>query len=526
MPEIDRVFAEKRLLGAGLGPLETWQTWLIALKAAFGLPLSAKERKVFRAIAGERGLPKTWVRELWCVCGRGSGKSRIAAAISIYNALFVKHKLSPGERGMVLVIAGTVDQAGIALQYIRGFLEASPALRREIKETTRTEIRLRNGIIIAVHPNSFRSVRGRTICACIYDETAFWRDESTATPDVEVYTATLPGLARTNGMLVAISTPYRRLGLLHQKWRDHFGVDSDDILVLQGPSKVFNPTISDATIAAQRAADPTGSGAEWDAVFRDDLASFLDDQSIDAAVDHGRPLELPPRDDVPYHCFVDMSGGRHDLSTCAVVHAVGEGDARRFVADVVRGRKGDPRAATQEFVELAKQYRCAVITGDAYAAEWCAGTFREAGAEYLQAKLVRSELYLSGLPHFTRGIVSIPNIAPLLRELRLLERRTSRAGRDVVDHGRNGTDDHANALFGALHLTASVPLFREPPIVPIFVAGTPRNVPGSSEFVGVGAPTSSSAPAVSYDYNRNQDWKAWVNADGSIRSTPRTRWDF
>jgi len=26
-------------------------------------------------------------------------------------------------------------------------------------------------------------------------------------------------------------TPYRRLGLLHQKYRDHFGVDSDDVLV-------------------------------------------------------------------------------------------------------------------------------------------------------------------------------------------------------------------------------------------------------------------------------------------------------
>jgi hypothetical protein len=38
MKEIDHVLADKRLLGAGLGPLATWQTWLIALKAAFGRP--------------------------------------------------------------------------------------------------------------------------------------------------------------------------------------------------------------------------------------------------------------------------------------------------------------------------------------------------------------------------------------------------------------------------------------------------------------------------------------------------------
>jgi hypothetical protein len=39
--------------------------------------------------------------------------------------------------------------------------------------------------------------------------------------------------------------------------------------------------------------------------------------------------------------------------------------------------------------------------------------------------------------------------------------------------------------------------------------------------VTVAAPPS--APA--YDYNANQDWKGYVNPDGSIRSTPRGRWD-
>ena len=75
MTEIDRALADKRLLGAALGPLETWRTWLIILKAAFGRPLDVKERKVFRAIAGKRGLPKHRVRELWCIAGRRSGKS-------------------------------------------------------------------------------------------------------------------------------------------------------------------------------------------------------------------------------------------------------------------------------------------------------------------------------------------------------------------------------------------------------------------------------------------------------------------
>jgi hypothetical protein len=39
-------------------------------------------------------------------------------------------------------------------------------------------------------------------------------------------------LATTGGMLIGISTPYRRIGLLHQKHRDYFGVDDPDVLVV------------------------------------------------------------------------------------------------------------------------------------------------------------------------------------------------------------------------------------------------------------------------------------------------------
>src|SRR5260370_34644783 len=138
------------MLGAALGPLDTWQTWLVALKAAFGsATLTAAEQAVFHAIAGERGLPKQRVRELWVVAGRRSGKSRIAAAIAIFLALFQKYRLARGERGMCLVLAGSIDQSLAVFNYIRGFLEAAPALAREIVAVNRQEIELRNGIIIA-----------------------------------------------------------------------------------------------------------------------------------------------------------------------------------------------------------------------------------------------------------------------------------------------------------------------------------------------------------------------------------------
>jgi hypothetical protein len=206
---IDRALADPRLLGAALGDAAPWRVWLIVLKAAFGLVLDDAELKVFASIAGNRTPPAKRVRELWAIISRRGGKSRMAAALAVYIACFVQHKLSPGERGMVLVLAASVEQARVVFAYALAFLQASPALRQEIVDATRNEIRLKNGLVIAIHTNSFRTVRGRTLCAAIFDEISFWRDDSSATPDAEVYSAVLPSLATTDGMLIGISSPYR-----------------------------------------------------------------------------------------------------------------------------------------------------------------------------------------------------------------------------------------------------------------------------------------------------------------------------
>jgi hypothetical protein len=51
----------------------------------------------------------------------------------------------------------------------------------------------------------------------------------------------------------------------------------------------------------------------------------------------------------------------------------------------------------------------------------------------------------------SRAVVH-PRSSQLIRELRLLERRTARSGKDSVDHGVGGSDDHANVLAGAVNL--------------------------------------------------------------------------
>ena len=67
----------------------------------------------------------------------------------------------------------------------------------------------------------------------------------------------------------------------------------------------------------------------------------------------------------------------------------------------------------------------------------------------------KSQIYLEVAPAFNRHLIEIPDIPKLTRELRLLERRVHRSGRDSVDHGTaaNDHDDYANAMCGAALMT-------------------------------------------------------------------------
>jgi hypothetical protein len=455
---LDKAMADVNLLGAGLGAIETWQQWRSVLKGAFGIALNREEARQFEAVAGSRKPPAQKVRELWCILGRRSGKSRVAAALAVFFAVLVDHssKLAPGEVGHVLVLAASKDQARTIRRYAEGFLRASPVLAKFIADVTADEIRLKNNVTIAVHPANYRTIRGRTLLACIFDEIAFWRSEESAQPDIEVYRAVLPALSTTGGMLIAISSPYRKSGLLHTKHRDYLGLDDDVVVVIQGESERFNPTLAADIIERAKAEDPESALAEWCGEFRNDLSQFLDDQSLDAAIDNGRPLELPPRDGIgPYQIFVDPSAGRHDAFCIGIAHR--EGD--RIIADVIRGRKPpfDPATVAGEFAALAKEYRCTKVVGDNYSGEWVSQAFKGAGVDYTRSELPKSGLYLEGLPAFSRGAISIPNHPLLIRELRLLERRTARSGKDSVDHGPSGSDDHANVLFGAMYLLRQRP---------------------------------------------------------------------
>ena len=107
----------------------------------------------------------------------------------------------------------------------------------------KASLELSNGVEIGVMTNSLRAVRGRTVAFVCLDEVAFYRSDDSANPDVETYNALKPGMATIpEAMLVGISSPYRKSGLLYSKWKSHYGRDDDGVLVIRAASQVLNPT--------------------------------------------------------------------------------------------------------------------------------------------------------------------------------------------------------------------------------------------------------------------------------------------
>jgi phage terminase large subunit-like protein len=154
------------------------------------------------------------VKQLFIVGGRRAGKDSIASLLAVYAACIEEAhvgRLRPGERALVQLLAVDRDQSKIILGYIRSYFEETADLRGMIVRETRKGFELDNGVSISITTNSFRQVRGATILLSVFDECAFWKDDTSVKPDVETYRAVLPGLATIpNSMLVCISSPYRR----------------------------------------------------------------------------------------------------------------------------------------------------------------------------------------------------------------------------------------------------------------------------------------------------------------------------
>jgi hypothetical protein len=438
-------------------PGPSWDPWRIALKAAFALPMTDAEVAFFRTLA-QRDPPARRVKEFWVISGRRAGKDSIASLMGAFTAALFDEgdRLRPGERPLLMCLAVDREQAAIVLNYMRRMFTDIPMLAAMVTRETQDGFRLSNGVDVVVSTNSYRAARGRTVLCAIFDEVAFWRSELTSTPDLETYRAVRPGMATlsSTAMLVGISSPHRKAGLLYEKFKKHYGRDDDNVLVIKAPTSVLNPSL-DATIISQALEDdPGAAAAEWLAEFRDDISGFADVVAIEAVVDRDITVR-PPRPDIMYTSHVDSSGGVRDSFTCAVAHL--EADVGVLDCIVEVRAPFNPSDATWQIATTLKSYRLHSTTGDKYGAQWVVDAFAKCGIQYEHCDQDRSGLYANLLPLITSGRLKLLDSKRLVSQLAGLERRSLPSGKTRIDHGVGGFDDVAVSCAGALVRAVSRP---------------------------------------------------------------------
>jgi hypothetical protein len=368
-------------LGGMLGG-ESFAVMRILMIAAMGEALTAEELVIFTQVTGRAEAPSEACDELWIIAARRSGKTIAIATLAAYLAGCVDHRavLGPGERGVLPIMAANTQQAGQAFNFIRGIFTDIPRFAALVGGITGDTISLKNRMDIQVRPASFRTIRGITSIAAIAEECSMWQSDEfgSRNPDKEILDAVKPSLATTGGPLFCIGSPHARRGVMWRAFQNHFGPQgSPSILVANGPTKLFNPTIKQSVIDRAYGDDPAVAAAEWGGQFRSDLESYVSPETVASCTDRGVALrEYKPGIHYIAHC--DPSGGRQDSFTVAIGHvenAVG-------ILDILLERKPpfSPTDVVSEFCETLKLYGITQVEGDKYGAEFVQEQFSGAAS--------------------------------------------------------------------------------------------------------------------------------------------------
>lgn len=454
--DVIEAITSKQLFRDYFGELDSWANWLIVYKALFGMKLTDPELEIYRQCTGAAEQSFEKVKELWICAGRRSGKSRSAAFLSVWLALFREwsKNISRGERPYIFVISPNRDQGQIIMGYVRELLDLNAMLRKQVKHEFKESIELRNGITIAIKTASWRSTRGFSALACVLEECNFFRYElESAIRDKEIYRAVMPMLSTfKDSLCISISSPASPQGLMYEKFQKNWAKPGR-VLCWRSPTLLLNPKFDKDEIEQAYKDDPEGARSEYGAEWRTGVSSLFDPEKIQEVIDVGISVR-PHVPDFEYQAFLDMSAGKSDSSALGIAHY--DSEKEQAVLDVLLERRPPfrPREVAQEFSTAMENYGITSALADRFGGLWITEAFEEFGIRVEPAKMSKSDYYLNFLPIVNNGSCRLLDQERLINQLINLERRSrSGATRDAVDVFA-GHDDLANVAAGACVLAA------------------------------------------------------------------------
>jgi hypothetical protein len=431
--------------------------------------MSGRSRELARKIFGDVDVVTDEQRRaFFMVAGARSGKSYIFGAIRLLHlALTVNvSKLAEGEEAGAPIIAPTLKKAQKALQYIRGLIRKSPALQaiaegwhKGTRSQTITLRRERDVVIAAVAASSGGlGARGDSLVGCLLDEAAFFRDESHAVNDREIYNAAEPRIV-AGGQLLVITTPWAKTGLVYEFFRDYWGAANDNALVAHAPTEVMrtDPTIL-AQVAKSRAREPENAEREWDAKFvAISNAQFFDEDTLQRAFDD--ELELRSAPAAP---GTELSAGgdfafERNSSTLAILHRRG---GVWYLAQLLEELPTDgaplvPSSVTARFGAEVQRHangrRGIVVYADKHYFQAVVEGFKGCGLAVADVPNDKALMYTRLRALMREGKLRIPNHPRLLKQLRSIAARCESGGATRIVVPRSSDGSHGDLVSALVH---------------------------------------------------------------------------
>jgi hypothetical protein len=219
------------------------------------------------------------------------------------------------------------------------------------------------------------------------------------------------------------------------------------ILVANGATKVFNPTIKQSVIDRAYEDDPQVAASEWGGQFRSDLESYVSPEIVDQCTARN-VFERPHDKQWKYVAHADPSGGSQDSFTLAIGHV--EGEAGILDLLIERRPPFSPADVVAEMAEALATYHLSEVTGDKFGAGFTVEAFAKCGINYRYADKTTSDYFGNLLPILMSRRCQLLDNKRLQAQLCSLERRASRGGKDSIGHPPLGHDDCAASVAGLM----------------------------------------------------------------------------
>jgi hypothetical protein len=363
--------------------------------------LEGRERAVAQEMfGGVLTVPTAARRIIVLRLGRGSGKTTVSAAFSIYTAVTASlHECGPGDVPVVVVVAPDKETAKLSIRMCREMARGNQALNNLIESADDTKILFRrpDGRQVAIEAfaasRGGASVRGRSILAFLLDEAEFFRSDdagSYAVNDRDIYGAIIPRLMES-GKGIFLSTPWPVETLMAELFEANYGHPVTATAV-KATTLQMRPE-KRALIEAELARDKDNAEREFNCeveYMRD--GGFFDTAALTGSIDTVSQFPIPRNPLWPCAAGADFAF-KSDSSALVIVQWDGKYYRTSYMKEL-RPRKNQPLKPSEvvkEFAEHCKIYGVSGVVAD--------GHYREALREHLSGY----GLSILDAPEGTRG---------------------------------------------------------------------------------------------------------------------------